>query len=211
MQWIWRIFGQRPRLEVWEARPFSAGVELGPRAGDARDCHERTVAREGPGPPAPGGPHRRVARAILSYRIFPPRLVTGVLRRAEVRVGDVAGIRYHLAPGLDLFFAARVTDRFDRLEGNLWRTGFSYRTLEGHPECGEETFCVEKDLDTGAVRVALRSWSRPGILLARVLRPLTRALQLHAGRAALDHLARVATAAVETFAGGGFTARRGRG
>jgi uncharacterized protein (UPF0548 family) len=115
------------------------------------------------------------------------------LRRPEVQIGDAAGICYHLAPGLDLFFAARVTDRFDRPEGHFWRTGFSYRTLEGHPECGEETFCVEKDLDTGAVLVALRSWSRPGILLARVLRPLTRFLQLHAGRAALDHLAQVAS------------------
>jgi hypothetical protein len=192
MQWIWRVVGQRPRLEVWQRRPFSAGVELGPRAGDARDCHERTVARERPGPPEPGGPHGRVARAILSYRIFPPRLVTGVLCRPEVQIGDAAGICYHPVPGLGLFFAARVIERFDRLEGDLWRTGFRYRTLEGHPECGEETFCVEKHLDSGAVRVALRSWSRPGILLARVLRPLMRALQLHAGRAALDHLARVA-------------------
>lgn len=210
MQWIWRIAGQRPHLELWETRPFSAEVELGPRPGDAHDCHERTVATERPGPPEPGGPHARLAQAILSYRIFPPRLVTGVLRRPQVQAGNAVGICYHLVPGLDLFFAARVLECFDRAEGPLWRTGFTYRTLAGHPECGEETFCVEKHLDTGAVVVALRSWSRPGILLARLLRPLTRWFQLHAGRAALDHLGRIATNQ-GTFASEGFTAGSGRG
>lgn len=197
MQWIWRMARQQPRLETWERLPFSADVELGPRAGDARDCYERTVATERPGPPEPAGPHSRLAQAILSYRIFPPRLVTGVLRRPQVQPGDAVGICYHLVPGLDLFFAARVVDRFDRGEGPLWRTGFTYRTLAGHPECGEETFCVEKHLDTGAVVVALRSWSRPGIPLAWLLRPFTRFLQVHASRAALDHLARVAATEAE--------------
>jgi Domain of unknown function (DUF1990) len=59
----------------------------------------------------------------------------------------------------------------------------------GHPVLGEETFSVEKDLATGQIRVALRSWSRPGILLARMLAPAMRLVQGHAVRAALDHLA----------------------
>src|SRR5215472_13157353 len=124
MQWICRIVRQRPRLETWEGRPFSEGVESGPRAGDARDCLERTIATEQPGLPETDGPHARLAQAILSYRIFPPRLVTGVLRQPQVQVGEAVGICYHLVPGLDLFFAARVIDRFDRAEGSLWRTGF---------------------------------------------------------------------------------------
>jgi hypothetical protein len=194
MQWIWRIVGQRPRLEDWEARPFSAGAASGPQAGDARDCHERTVARESPGPPEPAGPFRKVAEAILAYRIFPPHLVTGVLRGPEVQVGEAVGICYHLIPGLDLFFAARVLERFDGPQGDLWRTGFTYRTLEGHPECGQETFSVEKHIETGAVVAALRSWSRPGNFLSRALKPLTRFLQSHANHAALDHLSRLAIA-----------------
>jgi hypothetical protein len=193
MQWIGQILGQRPRLAAWEGRAFSAGAELGPQPGDVRGCYERVVARERPGPPEPAGPHRRVARAILSYRIFPPHLVTGVLRRPEVEVGDTVGTSYHLIPGLDLFFASRVVERFDGAEGRLWRTGFTYRTLEGHPACGEETFSVEKDLETGAVVAALRSWSRPGIFLARAAPPLMRFLQRHASRAALDQLAHVAS------------------
>ncbi len=194
MQWIWRVAGQRPRLEDWERRPLSAGTDSGPQPGDARDCYERTVAHEAPGSPEPGGPFRRVAAAVLSYRIFPPRLVSGVLGGDEVRVGKAVGICYHVAPGLDLFFAARVLERFDGPRGAVWRTGFTYRTLKGHPECGEETFSAEKHMKSGAVVAALRSWSRPGIFLSRALKPLTRFLQRHASRAALDHLSRLARA-----------------
>jgi hypothetical protein len=189
MDWVWRVFGRRPRLERWEGRPFSRGAEQGPREGDARDCHERVVTREEPGPPAADGPYRRLAEAILRYDIFPPSLVEPVRGRVPVEVGDTVGVCYRLMPGLALFFAARVTARFDEADGNVWRTGFTYRTLEGHPKCGEETFSVEKDMTTGAVRVALRSWSRPALWLDRLLAFWTRRLQLQAGRAALDHLA----------------------
>ena len=70
--------------------------------------------------------------------------------------------------------------------------GFKYRTLAGHPECGEETFVVEKDLATGNVTAALRSWSRPGTWIATLMYPVVRHLQLWAGRAALDHLQKIA-------------------
>jgi uncharacterized protein (UPF0548 family) len=192
MNTLWKWLGQRPRLEQWESRPFAPGVGQGPGPRGHRDNHEREVAAERPGGPEPGGPYERLAEAIFSFRVFPPRLVTPVLRRTPVEVGDTVGVCYHLLWGVDLFFAARVTDRFDETTGGVRRTGFAYRTLLGHPETGEETFCVEKDLATGRVRVALRSWSRPGILLTRLLGPVTRRFQLRAGRAALEHLARVA-------------------
>ena len=87
---------------------------------------------------------------------------------APLRTGDVVGLRYHLAPGLDLFFASRVVDVFDAPDGGVHRTGFRYRTLVGHPEIGEETFSVETHLTSGVVQVALRSWSRPRSVLARL-------------------------------------------
>jgi uncharacterized protein (UPF0548 family) len=106
-------------------------------------------------------------------------------------------LRYFLAPGLHVFFAARVMDRFEETTANQWRCGFTYRTLQGHPACGEETFVVEKELGTGLVTVALRSWSRPGIWIARLTYPVMRLLQIRAARAALDHL--------ENLAGGALT------
>src|SRR5262245_16199330 len=101
------FFNQAPKLDTWETRPWSPGVEEGPGITDRRDSYERTVARETPGDPEPGGPFRRVADAILAYRIFPPALATGVLRRHPVQVGDTVGLQYHRFRIVDVFFASR--------------------------------------------------------------------------------------------------------
>lgn len=186
MDWLW--FQTEADLSAWERKPFSATVEAGPLPGDKRDNHERLIGHEIPGPPTLNGIARRLADAILRFDIFPPHLLTSVMRRHPVEVGDTVGLRYSFVPGLDLFFAARVIGRFEDLTDTLWRCGFTYRTLEGHPACGEETFIVEKELATGKVTVALRSWSRSGIWIAKVTYPIMRLLQVRAGRAALDHL-----------------------
>jgi hypothetical protein len=72
-----------------------------------------------------------------------------------------------------------------------WHTGFTYRTLRGHPELGQETFAVAKAPD-GTVSVSLRSWSRAGTVPARIFAPLVRLSQVGASHAALVHLAAVA-------------------
>jgi hypothetical protein len=192
MDWLFRRLNTDADLGRWEKQRFSVGVELGPRPGDNRDHHERVVAVEAPGLPQPGAYAARLADAILRFDVFPPCLAEGVLRRSPVEIGDTVGVRYHLIPGVDLFFAARVTDRFAQTTAELWRCGFTYRTLQGHPECGEETFVAEKDLKTGSVKVALRSWSRPGLLIARFAHPFVRLMQVRAGRSALDHLEGIA-------------------
>jgi hypothetical protein len=176
-------------LAEWEKRPFWRGVEDAPAPGDRQDAYEREAGVELPGPPEAGGVYRRAAEAILRYDIFPPRLVRPVLRRAPLGPGDTVGICYHLAPGIDLFFAARVVASFDEEKDGRWRTGFTYRTLVGHPEVGEETFSVEKDMACGRVTVALRSWSRPGTVLALLGTWWVRRQQVRAGRAAAEHLA----------------------
>jgi uncharacterized protein (UPF0548 family) len=188
MQVVFSLLGQKPLLEPLVREEFHRGVEKGPGPHDNRDAYQRVVATEASGEPEAGGPFRCVANAILRYDIFPDWLVTGVLRRVPVEIGDTVGICYHFVPGIDLFFAARVIERFDECCGEVWRAGFTYRTLRGHPELGEETFSVEKDLATGRVTAAMRSWSRPGILLARLGYPFTRLVQKFASREALNHL-----------------------
>lgn len=196
MQILFRGLGAPTKLADWEQRPFAPGTAEGPTPRDNRDLYERVVAMEKPGDPEPGGPHQRVAAAIFRYEIFPPQLVSGVLRRAPIRHGDTVGILYHTPLLAKLLFAARVIDCFDARhdEGpvSLWRSGFTYRTLDGHPELGEETFSVEKNRESGIVHVSLRSWSRPGTRLARAFFPIVRQLQIHASHAALDHLQAVA-------------------
>ncbi len=177
------LFGA-PRLERWDRRAFHP-MHADPR--DRHDAYERDLAPEPPGEPGPR--FRRVAAAIRRYQIFPPGLVEGVLRR-PVEVDDTVGIHYRGLRLVRLFFAARVIATFDEAEAGWWRAGFRYRTLVGHPELGEETFVIEKELATGRMRVALRSWSRPGTRIARMFAPVVRRLQVHASERAVDHLAR---------------------
>ena len=185
--------GARRRLARWEARPFWPAAERGPDERCRRDRFRREVGREPPGPPQADGPFRRAAEAILRYQVFPPALIRPVLRRSPVEVGDTVGILYRAPGPVRLFFGARVIDRFDRIEGGVARAGFTYRTLVGHPELGEETFAVDKDLTSGVVSVELASWSRPGTRLARIGAPLMRRLQVRASLRALDHLRWTAT------------------
>jgi hypothetical protein len=196
VQIIWRFLGQQPDLARLEPLPFSPGVEAGPQPGDRRDSYERVVSHEPPGPPEPAGPFVAVARAIFGYEIFPPSLVSGVLRRNPVQEGDTYGVRYHVFPGIDFFFGGRVLAVFREELDGVCRAGFTFRTVVGHPELGEETFWVEKDRE-GQVRAGLRSWSRPGTWLTRLAKPYTRWVQVRACHAALDNLQRVAEAAMK--------------
>jgi hypothetical protein len=179
------LIGGAPRLERWDERPFHS---MERRARDRADVYERWVVDEPPGPP--GDRFRAIAASIRRYSIFPPSLVAGVVRR-PVEVGDTVGVHYRGLPVVTLFFAARVIEVFDGAADGWWRAGFTYRTLVGHPELGEETFAVEKEVATGRVRVALRSWSRPGTWLARLFSPVVRRLQVHASERALEHLAAI--------------------
>lgn len=179
------LFVGAPRLERWEGRAFHS-MERHPH--DRSDAYERDLPSESPGEPGPR--FRRVAAAIRAYSIFPPSLVEAVTRR-PIELGDTVGIHYRGFRLVRLFFAARVVEVFDGAAPDApgwWRAGFRYRTLVGHPELGEESFCVEKELASGRMRVALRSWSRPGTWLARTFSPIVRRAQVHASRRALDHL-----------------------
>src|SRR5437016_843651 len=83
----WYLTKTAVDLSRWEKRPFSAGVEQGPRPGDKRDNHERVVGFEEPGAPQPAAYAARLAEAILRFDVFPPTLADGVLRRQPVEVG----------------------------------------------------------------------------------------------------------------------------
>jgi hypothetical protein len=127
------LFGQQPNLNRWRERPFSTGAERGPTAKSAQDVYERVVAEEGPGVPADAGPYSRVAAAILRYDVFPRRILRPELAHDLIGLGDVVGGVSPFAPGIRIFFASRVVDLFDDELNGVWRTGFTYRTLQGHP------------------------------------------------------------------------------
>jgi uncharacterized protein (UPF0548 family) len=68
------------------------------------------------------------------------------------------------------------------------RAGFAYGTLDGHPECGEEAFLLER-MDDGRVWFTVCAFTRPGrwyTRLAGPLAPLAQDLFARAYSAALD-------------------------
>lgn len=182
---------------AWRERAFGPQVSVSD-TGFAEDRHERELPSEPPGPPLPDGPFRAAARLALSYRAFPPSELQSQREHpdAPVTVGETVPARYRMFPGIHIVFAARVVAVFDGADEREHRAGFTYRTLAGHPECGEETFAVRKELATGRVFATIVARSRPGTALVRWLRGLARRRQLRAGRAAVENLRRHATASL---------------
>ena len=68
------------------------------------------------------------------------------------------------------------------------RQGFAYGSLEGHPECGEESFVIDRDLHTGVVSATIIAFSKPGRPSTKLLGPLGRVLQKRMTRRYLDAL-----------------------
>ena len=183
-------------LSRWQARPLPDH-----RRPDwaFRDHMSVRLAQEPPGPPLADGPFERVERSIFGYRIFVPVIGLPVLAREPLQLGDTVGLRYRFLPGLDIFFASRVIEVFRR-QGDPVRSGFVYRTLPHHPETGEETFQVSKDLESGEVRLTIHAWSHPGMWLAWLILPLGRAIQHRAARHARSFLSQVASTSGSTQA-----------
>jgi uncharacterized protein (UPF0548 family) len=73
---------------------------------------------------------------------------------------------------LSLRIPCRVVDVVDEPR----RRGFSYGTLPGHPESGEEQFLLEQR-DDGRICFTISAFSRPASTLARLAGPLGRAAQ----------------------------------
>ena len=66
----------------------------------------------------------------------------------------------------------RVVDVIDEAS----RKGFSYGTLSGHPESGEEQFLLEQR-DDGRIDFTITAFSRPASTLAKLGGPVSRAAQ----------------------------------
>ncbi|WP_307812381.1 DUF1990 domain-containing protein [Phycicoccus sp. CSK15P-2] len=100
--------------------------------------------------------------------------------RRRLRVGDTAVLRIGRWPVDVPVRVLAVVDEPDR-------ASFTYGTLTGHPESGEELFEVVRDRD-GLVRAHLRAFSRPGRALAWFGYPVLRAVQEAYSRRYLEAL-----------------------
>jgi len=103
------------------------------------------------------------AHGAPGIRVFPDD--------AEICPGQTVVVSLGL-PFLALAAPCRIVEVID--EPDRW--GFAYGTMPGHPEEGEEAFCVSRAGD-GSVRFDITSLSRPGHLLVRLSGPIARGLQ----------------------------------
>ena len=130
----------------------------------------------------------RSRAALLAWTQFDLGWVETLPRNAPVAVGtEVAVLIRHL--GFWSLNGARVVYEVgSRTEGH--RFGFAYGTLTNHAEAGEELFEVFIDPPTGDVVYRLRAASRPRAALARLGKPIVRALQARFRRDSLAAMTR---------------------
>jgi uncharacterized protein (UPF0548 family) len=94
---------------------------------------------------------------------------------APIRGGETVAMQAR-AFGVWWLNAARIVYTIDEA-APVRRSGFAYGTLEAHVEQGEERFSVELHAD-GNVWYDLRAFSRPRLLIVRLMKPLARRLQM---------------------------------
>lgn len=133
---------------------------------------------------APPGFHRLHYSAALSRRDFDAAArdlfdwkmhsQAGLQVQASdvpLRPNTVVLMRWGLG-GLSIRIPCRVLEVVEEPE----RRGFSYGTLPGHPEAGEERFLLEH-LDDGRVLFTITASSRPASALAKLGGPMSRVAQ----------------------------------
>jgi uncharacterized protein (UPF0548 family) len=186
MQFIWpgtaitfsSLFSQ---WKDWRSRPTDPRI-ANPPANRYQDQHVRIIG------PYSTAAFERISDAILTYQVFPKDLGTGLTplkyeERYCLEVGDTVMFCWRFLLGIHLGFGCRVNEVFLTPR----RVGFSYQTLVGHPELGEETFELRHTEDD-QLEVRLTCWSVPGTWLCKLVAPLSRHWQLQGARRILDHL-----------------------
>lgn len=164
----------RERVAQWldgaRRLPFSyADVgALGRVIPDGFDC-DRIRVRIGAGSRA-----FSAARAALTeWEHFPLPMARVFPDSAPIAPGAVVAVLFRAGPVWSLN-ACRIIDVIDDLDELRERFGFSYGTLAGHIDHGEERFLVERELSDDSVWYELRCFSRPQHPLAQLARPFVR-------------------------------------
>ncbi|HET9052089.1 MAG TPA: DUF1990 family protein [Candidatus Dormibacteraeota bacterium] len=129
----------------------------------------------------------RVRDRLFRYDVFPPAVMAfSILPPGEVAGDALIVQRFGLGPPR-LEFAVRVVEAWHRHAAGAADAGFTYVTLNGHPERGTESFRVQLGSD-GRVVVTIEAWSEPATALVSFARPLARMIQVAVTRAALRRL-----------------------
>jgi uncharacterized protein (UPF0548 family) len=150
------------------------------------DHYERVVVV-----PAGMGPEETfglLEARLLDYRIFPPSIMRAEVCSDDGRVHNGTTIIQHVAVGpFRLEAAVRVIRVWRGRDPGAEEIGFTYATLEGHPERGVSSFSVRWNVNDQVITFVIDARSQPASLVARLTRPLARRFQRQATEAALAH------------------------
>lgn len=111
------------------------------------------------------------ARDLFEWRMHSRAGLDVQASDVPLRQESVVLMRWGLGT-LSLKIPCRVLEVVDEAR----RRGFTYGTLLGHPEAGEERFLLEH-LDDGRILFTITAYSRPASKLAKLGGPMSRAAQ----------------------------------
>ena len=160
-------------IDSWRKSPFNypeVGQSLGPTPAGYASNHARIRLGYGE------STFNKAVEALRSWKMFDLGWVSVCRPDAGIEVGTtIAVLARHF--GFWSLHPARIIFLIDDDDGQMRKSGFAYGALEGHGEQGEETFIIEWRHADDGVWYDLRSFSKPGRLLAKLGYPLTRMLQ----------------------------------
>lgn len=176
-------------LEQQRALPLTYAAAGATRGDDwpAGFNHDRNIALLGKG----AAVFEKAAAALRAWRMFPAGWTEIVPADAGQTEGNCVVVIFRIF-GLWWLNATRILYALDEPgDGVKRRRGFAYGTLPGHVECGEERFTVVW-MEDDSVRYELHAFSRPRFWLARLGKPVARALQRRFVKQSLAAMQRLA-------------------
>ena len=171
--------------ETWTDAPISSPASGPP---NATEDHYRAVVSV-PADMTARATFDRVRERLFAYDVFPSWLIGYRMCPSGPIAPDVTIVQRILLGLFTLEMAVRVIDAWHQEDGDNLDAGFTYATVQGHPERGIATFRVRLDADR-QVEVLIDALSSPGLLLTRIGRPFARLFQRTLTKAALRRLAR---------------------
>lgn len=129
------------------------------------------------------------ATAVLSWQIQSRAGFRVAASDLTVRPGSVVVLGLGVGPSSWQRLMLRAPCRVTAVVNEPDRRGFTYGTLPGHPEAGEESFVLERRSD-GSAQFVITAFSRPATALTRLAGPLGTAVQRYVTSRYFDALLR---------------------
>jgi uncharacterized protein (UPF0548 family) len=110
--------------------------------------------------------------ALHEWLVMPRKMVT-IRGAGRIEAGQIVGVLFR-SPGIWSFNPCRIIKVIDSSDADSMQYGFTYGTLPGHVEAGEEQFRLDWDQRSDQVWYEIKAVSRPNHPLAWLAYPYVR-------------------------------------